>query len=116
MAKAGHARFKPFFDFLLASGGDAREGAAVKRIDRGQDLETAFFVAKFAAELEQAFIGLSAAVAKENFARSDLFDDGLGEAALRLVIVKIGNVTQFLGLANQRIGDFGIGVTEAENG
>ena len=67
--EARHHRLEPFLHFLLTGGGNARERAAVERIDRGEDLEPAFVMAELARELEQAFVRLGAAVAEKDFAR-----------------------------------------------
>src|SRR5579883_911516 len=112
MTKTGHRRFKPFLHLLLSCGGDGCQGPPMEGIDGGDDLETAFVMAKFARELEQAFVRLDAAVGKETFSRTDEFDQSLRETALRRVIIKIGNVHQLARLLDQRLGNRGRSVPE----
>ena len=111
-----HRRLKTFFHFVLAGGGDAGERPAVKGIRRGQNFKPAFVVAEFPRELEQAFVRLRAAVAEKNFARADAFDDFGGEPALRLGEIQIGNVDEFFGLLDERLGDGRMRVAEAAHG
>ena len=71
LPKARHHRLEPFLDLLLPGRGNARQRAAVEGVERGDDLEPALVVAELARELEQAFVGLAAAVAEKAFARAD---------------------------------------------
>src|SRR5215204_7194944 len=71
---------------------------------------------ELARELEEAFVGLGAAVAEEHFARGQRLDDLLREPPLGFVIVKVGNVDDFPGLLDEGFGDLRIGVTETAHG
>ena len=71
----------------------------MKRILRRQNLEAALLMAKFAGELEKALVGLGPAVAKEDLSRTDQAGQFFGQQALGLLIVKIGNMDQFFGIA-----------------
>ena len=93
--ETGDHRFKTLLDFGLAGGGDAGQRAAMKGIFRRQNFETALIVAEFAGQFEKPFIGLAAAVAKENLARPDQADEFFRQKPLRLLVIKIGNVDQF---------------------
>ena len=73
-------------------------------------------MAKFAGQFVEAFVRLSAAVRKEYFARRNPLRNRVGEAALRLVIIKIGNVDQLLRLLDQRLGNLAIGMAQGTNG
>ena len=89
MNEARRHRAEAFFHLVLARGGDARERAAVKGIERGDDLETPFVVAEASCKFEQSFVRLAAAVAEKNFSRRKVPHDVLREAALRLVVIQI---------------------------
>ena len=93
--EARHHRLKAFFDFVLAGGGNARQRAAVKGIDRRENFKTALVMAEFARELEKPFICLRPAVAEKNFAGADAFDQLGGQPALRFGEIKIRDVDQF---------------------
>ena len=116
MVKAGHHRLKAFLHFFLASGGNAREGAAVKGIERGDDFVTAFVVAEFARKFEQSFVGLHAAVAEETLAGTDERGQLLREPALRPVIIKIGSMDELARLLDERLGDGRRRMTERADG
>ena len=105
-------RLKPLLDLLLAGRGDAGERAAVEGIERGDDFEAAFVVAELAGQLEQALIGLDAAVAEEAFAGADEADQRLRQPALRLVVIEIRGVDELARLLDQRLGDGRVSVAE----
>src|SRR6266404_1353208 len=52
MAKTWHRWLKSLFHLLLPRGRNSGQCAAMKRMDRGDDLEPAIVVAKFARQLE----------------------------------------------------------------
>ena len=112
MPEARNHGFKPLLDLVLAGGGDACQRPAVKGIQRCEDLEPAFLVAELAGELEQAFVGLAAAVAEKHLAGTDFVHQRLRQAALRLVIVEIRDVNQLARLLGQRFGDGRVRVPE----
>jgi hypothetical protein len=70
-------------------------------------------MSKLAGEFVKAFVGFRAAVAEEHFAGSERSDDRFRETPLRLVVIKVGNVDEFLRLLNKRVGDFRIRVAKA---
>ena len=109
-------RLEPFFHLVLAGGGDAGQRAAVKGIRRRQNFKPAFVVAEFPRQLEQAFVGLRAAVGKKAFARADAFDEFSRQPALRFGEIKVGDVDQFPRLLDQRLGDGRMRVAEAAHG
>ena len=111
-----HHRLKTFFDLVLAGGGDAGQRASVKGIRRRQDFKPAFVMAEFPRQLEQAFVGLRAAVGKKTFSRADAFDEFGGEPALRFGEIKIRDVDQFPRLLDERLGDGRVRVAEAAHG
>ncbi len=84
MPEARHQRLKPALHLVLSRGGNARERAPVKRIERGENFEASLVVAKLAGELEQSLIRLAAAVAEKNFARPQMSDETGGQPALGL--------------------------------
>ena len=92
-------RLEPFFHFVLAGGGDARERAAVKGIRRRENFKPALVMAEFARELEQAFVGLRAAIGKKTFARADAPDDFRRQPALRFGEIQVGNVDRVFATA-----------------
>ena len=112
MTEARRHRLETLLHLVLPRGGDARECASVKRIDRRDYFKTPFIVTEFAGEFEQTFVGFRAAVAEETFAGSDQFHESLCEATLRLGVIKIGNVYEFGGLLDERFGDGGVRVAE----
>ena len=114
--EARRHRLEPFFDLVLAGGGDAGQRAAVKGIRRRQNFKPAFVVAEFPRQLEQTFVGLRAAVGEKTFARADAFDDFRGQPALRLGEIQIGDVDQFSRLLDERLGDGRMRVAEAAHG
>jgi hypothetical protein len=116
VSETRHHRFEAFFDLLLAGGGDPREGAAVKRIDRRQDFEAAFAMAELARQFEQAFIDFDAAVAKETFARANELDQRAGQFTLTFMVIKIGAMGEFGGLLGEDLGDRRVRMAEAVDG
>ena len=70
MLESGQQRSKTLFYLFLSSGGDPRDGPAVKRPMEGQNLKPWFavsersgaFIAKFPGQLDGSFIGLGTAV------------------------------------------------------
>ena len=116
VAEAGDEGVEALLHLVLSGGGDAAERPAVERIDGGEDLESAFVVAKLAGELVEAFVGLGARVAEEDLAGGEVLDEGLGETALRFLIVEIGDVDEPPGLFDERLGDLGVGVAEGTDG
>src|SRR5579885_1147628 len=105
MPETRHRRLEAFFNLFLAGGGDGRKRPAMEGIDGGDDFKTALVVAEFAGELEQALVGLDAAVGKETFAGADEVDERLRESPLRSVIIKIGNMDELARLLDQGLGD-----------
>ena len=105
LPEARHHRLEPFLDLLLAGRGDARQRPAVEGVDGGDDFKPAFVVAELAGQLEQALVGLDAAVAEEAFAGADEADQRLRQPALRLVVVEIRGVDDLARLLDQRLGD-----------
>src|SRR5262249_37572577 len=89
---------------------------AVERIDGRDDFETAFVVAEFPRQLEQAFVSLNAAVAEKYFARPDFANQRLRKFPLRPVIVKIRGMDELARLLNQRFGDGRGRVAERQHG
>ena len=112
MPESLHHRLESLLDLLLAGGRDAGQGPAVEGIQRGDDFEPAFVVAELAGQLEQAFVGLGAAVAEEAFAGADQPHQRLGQPPLRLVVIEIGNVNQLPRLLDQRLGDLRVRVAQ----
>ena len=102
VAEAGRHRLETLLDLGLAGGRDAGQRAAMKGILRRQNLEAALLVAEFAGQLEQALVGLAAAVAKENLARADQPGQLLGQQPLRLLVIEIGDVDQLAATAPPR--------------
>src|ERR1051325_8976198 len=88
----------------------------MKGIDGGEDFKAAFVVAEFAGQLEQAFVGLNAAIAKEAFARADQLHERLGQPALRLLVIKVGGVDEPAGLLHERLSDRRVGMAEGTDG
>src|SRR5215510_7239619 len=82
--------------FLLAGRRDGGHGAAMKRAERRQDFVTAltFIATKFAGELNRRFIGLGAAVAKENLVSERISTQQLGQTRLRDSMVQVRDVRQ----------------------
>ena len=109
-------RFESLLHLVLAGGGDAGERPAVKGIEGGEDFEAAFVVAELAGELEQALVGLGAAVAEKAFAGADEIDQRLGQPPLRFVVVEIRNVDELARLLDQRLGDGRVRVAERGDG
>jgi hypothetical protein len=67
----------------------------MKGIHRRQNFKTAFVVAEFPRELEQALVGFRAAVGKKAFARADALDEFSGQPALRLGEIQVRDVNLF---------------------
>src|SRR5207249_10918640 len=65
LAEARNHRLEALLDLLLSGGGNASEGAAMKRVESGDDLEPAVVVTELAGEFEETFVGLGAAVAEK---------------------------------------------------
>ena len=84
----------------------------MKGIEGGDDLKPAFVVTELARQLEQAFIGLDAAVAEEAFAGADEVDERLRQPALRLVVIEIRDVDNLARLLDQSLGDGRVRVAE----
>ena len=116
MPKARHHRSETFLDLGLARGGDAGQRAAMKGIFGRQNFVAALVMAEFPREFEEALVGLAAAVAKENLARPEEADQLLGQEALRLLVIKIGNVRELARLLDQRGDDVGRGVAQSADG
>ena len=116
MPEAGNQRLETFLHFLLTGGGDAGEGAPVKGVFRGENLKAAFVMAKLAREFVETFVGLGAGIAEEDLAGCKMLDDALGEASLRLVVIEIGDVQEFLRLLGEGGGDFRMRVAEGAHG
>ena len=116
MPEAGDQRLETFLHFLLTGGGDAGEGAPVKGVVSGEDLEAAFVVAEFAREFVQALVGFRAGVAEEDLAGRKMLYDALGEPALWFVVIEIGDVQEFLGLFREGGGDFRMRMAEGAHG
>src|SRR5579862_676498 len=113
-------RLKTFLNFILPRGGDARERAPMERLVESDDLETVplrgdqlangmvrrrrlALVAKFARDLVERLIGLSAAVAKENFpCMSNVAHQALRQERLRSRVIKIRCVNEGAKLLRQR--------------
>jgi hypothetical protein len=51
VTEARHDRLKSLFDLVLAGGGNPRQGAAMKRVGRGENLEPSLIMSEFAGEL-----------------------------------------------------------------
>ena len=115
MAKFLHQRLKPFLHLFLAGGGNRCQRAPVKGVNGRDNFEPALLMPKPARQLEQTFIRFGAAVTKEYFTRPNLLHERLRQPALRLVIVKIGNVDQLLRLFSERVRDFRIRMPQAAN-
>ena len=81
-------------------------------IEGGDDRVAAFIVAEFASQFEEPFVRFRPAVTKETAARADQLDQSLGQPALRLIIVEVGNVEELAGLIDERLGDFRVGVPQ----
>ena len=73
-------------------------------------------MAEFAGELEQAFVGLRAAVGKKAFARTDAFDEFGGQPALWLGEIQVRDVDEFFGLLDEGLGDGRVRVAETAHG
>src|SRR5205823_529363 len=112
LAKTRHQRFETFFYFFLTGCRDACKGAPMKRVEGGDYLKPALVVPEFARQLEQTFIGLHAAIAKETFARTDQAAEGLGQPPLGFVIIEIRSVDELARLLHQRLRDGRMRVTQ----
>ena len=112
LAETGHLRLKALLDLLLAGRGYAGERPAVEGVNRCNDFKAAIVVTELAGQLEQALIGLDAAIAEEAFARANEADKRLRQAALRLVIIEIGRVDELARLLDQCLGNGRVPVTQ----
>ena len=116
LPEAGEHRLEAFLDLLLAGGGDAGERASVKGVVSGEDFKAAGFMAELAGQLEEALVGLAAAVAEEALAGAQELDQPLGQAPLGFVIIVIRDVNEPPGLLEQRLGDGRVAVAQATDG
>src|SRR6185295_12355562 len=103
---------KSFHHLVLSRRRDAREGAPVKGIRRGENLETSLVMAEAAREFEEAFIRLGTGIAEEDLAGRQVPDNPLRQPALRLVIVEVRDVDELLRLVDEGLGDFGMRVPQ----
>src|SRR5258705_5961023 len=71
---------------------------------------------EFAGQLKKPFVCFRPAVAKKDFARGNLFHQGLREPAMRLIIIEIGNVNEPLRLLRKHVDDFRVGMAETRHG
>jgi hypothetical protein len=95
VAKTRRHRLETLFDFVLARGGNPREGATMEGIGGGENFEPSLIVAEFSGELVKALIGLGSAIAEKHLARTDGADQFGGQATLRLGEIEIGDVNDF---------------------
>jgi len=66
MAEAGDCWLKPFFDLFLAGGGNPRERAAMKGIERGDDFEPASSWPNLRASLNRPSLASAPLLAKKH--------------------------------------------------
>src|SRR5690606_3443008 len=98
--EAGHEGTETLLDFFLRGRAHAAEGATVEGAFGADDfVALALFAAGLAhavepGELEQAFVGLGTAVAKEDAAGSGAADETAGEFALVGVAKEVADVDQ----------------------
>ena len=83
MHKSFQKRCESFLDLLLRRGGNPGHGASVKGILEGEDLVATGWIAEFARQLDQPFVGLRATIAEENFAAPSEFNEAAGKFGLR---------------------------------
>ena len=77
-----------------------------------ENFEAAFVVTEFPDRLVETLVGLGSGIAEEHLAWRQVTDQALGQSALGLLVVKVGDVDQPPRLFHQRLGDFGMGVTQ----
>ena len=116
VAKSRNARAESLLDLLLSSGRNASQGAPMKGIEGGENLEPALIVSELARQLEQPFIGLAAAITEETFARPEQAYQRLGQPALLFVIIKVRHVNELARLLDQGLGDCRVRVAQRSDG
>ena len=116
MSESFHHGLEALLHLLLTGGRDAAQRAPVEGVHRCEDFEAAFVVTKLPGRLEETLVGLGSGVAEKHFARGQMADQALGQSALGLLVIQVGDVYQPPGLFHQRLGDFGVGMAQRAHG
>ena len=117
LAKPGRQRIVAGANFFLAGCGQRRQGPAVKRIVRREDLVFAaeFFRTITAHQLNRGFVGFRAAVAKKRAIGKRMAAQLARQLRLRLAMIEIGNMQELLRLLFDRFDDRRVTMTQAVN-
>ena len=112
VSESFHQGLEALLHLLLTGGRDARQRAPVEGVYCCENFEAAFVVTEFPDRLVEALVGLGPGVAEKHLTRCQVTHQALRQSALGLLIVKVRHVDQPPRLLDQRLGDFGMGVTQ----
>ena len=115
--EAGQQRTEALLDLLLGRGGHAAEGATMESLLGDDDADAGAFLAGLAlametGELQQAFVGLGAAVAEDDATGAATQRKSVGEFALRFVAVEVADVDELAGLLGDALHPVRVGVAD----